>query len=306
MIQQPMRLLVVGGSGFIGRHVVSHGVALEWDVTSLSLHPNNTPTDNVHYVVADISDSQLLKTVLKGYSFEYVVNCGGYIDHTLYSDGGRDVFKQHFEGVLNLTEVLDRQILKAFINIGSSDEYGSAPAPQVELQRESPISPYSLGKVAATHFLQMLHRTEKFPSVTLRLFLTYGPEQDNRRFLPQIITGCLGGKAFPTSAGQQLRDFCFVEDTVSAIFSALQNPRAIGEVINIGSGQPVSIREMIETVQRLIGRGMPQFGAVAYRMGENMELYADISKAKMLLGWKPKVSLEEGLGKTIHWVKNQL
>ena len=307
MMQPPSRLLVVGGNGFIGRHLVNHAAGLGWDVTSLSLRlrlGSEELSPGARYVAADITNGAALKEALKDRSFEYVVNCGGYIDHTLFMGGGRNVFDTHFGGVLNLVEYLNRDVLQAFVNIGSSDEYGNNAAPQIESQREAPISPYSLGKVAATHFLQMLHRSESFPATTLRLFLTYGPGQDDRRFLPQIIRGCLEGQPFPVSKGEQLRDFCYVQDAVDAIFATFARPAAKGEVINIASGQPVSIRQMIESVQRLIGRGEPRFGEVAYRPAENMSLFADISKAKALLVWQPRVTLDKGLEKTIQWFRN--
>lgn len=305
MTQPLMRLLVVGGSGFIGRHIVDYAAGIGWDVTSLSLTPRSGGegvSSRVHDVSADLVNADALKKVLGEASFEYVVNCGGYIDHRPFRDEARKVFDAHFAGVLNLAETLNRDVLRSFINIGSSDEYGNNPSPQVETQREAPISPYSLGKVAATHFLQMLYRTEQFPSTILRLFLTYGPGQDKRRFLPQIISGCLEGRSFPTSEGKQLRDFCFIEDTVGAVFAAFTRRAARGEVINIGSGQPVSIRQIIETVQRVAGGGVPKFGEVAYRAGESMELYADISKAKAILDWQPAVTLDTGLEKTIKWM----
>ncbi|MBI3632686.1 MAG: NAD-dependent epimerase/dehydratase family protein [Candidatus Vogelbacteria bacterium] len=306
-LQKPTRLLVIGGNGFIGKYIVEHAVELGWHVTSLSLKPSNQKeSPHIRSLAADITHVSLLKAVLKDPSFEYVVNCGGYIDHTLFFKDGRSIVDAHFGGVLNLVEILDRKTLQSFVNIGSSDEYGDAPAPQIETRREMPISPYSLGKVAATHFLQMLYRTEHFPSTTLRLFLTYGPGQDNRRFIPQIIRGCLKNQSFPSSEGKQFRDFCFVQDTVDAVFATFRSPKARGEVINIGSGQPVSIRQMVEAITRLIGKGNPQFGEIAYRPGENMSLYADISKATTLLGWAPKVPLQIGLDKTIQWIKNQL
>lgn len=303
--QKKTRLLVVGGNGFIGRHIVSHAMKLDWEVTSLSLSFKaevNFP--GVHYISADINDIESLKNSFGNTSFDYVVNCGGYIEHASFFKGGRNVFATHFGGVLNLVEIVNRDDLRMFVNIGSSDEYGDNEAPQIEIQREAPISPYSLGKVAATHFLQMLYRTESFPATTLRLFLVYGPGQDNRRFLPQIIKGCLENKSFPTSKGEQLRDFCFIQDLVDAIFLAFSNSAARGEVINIASGEPVSIRQMIETVKNLIGRGEPHFGEIAYRSGENMALYSNISKAKNLLGWEPRTTLENGLNKTIQWYKD--
>lgn len=306
MTQMLTRLLIIGGNGFIGRHIIHHAIDLGWSVTSLSLtsRPDRQNFPAVHYVSADIVNGTALKEALGDASFEYVVNCGGYINHTSFFKGGRNILNAHFLGVLNLVELLNRDVLQAFINIGSSDEYGNSPAPQIETQREMPISPYSMGKVAATLLLQMLHRTENFPATTLRLFLTYGPGQDDSRFLPQIIKGCLEDRYFPTSEGQQLRDFCFIQDTVDAVFAAFNSDACRGEVINIGSGRPISIRQVIEAVRRLIGRGDPQFGAIAYRPSENMELYADISKANLILGWEPKVSLEIGLDKTIQAIRS--
>jgi nucleoside-diphosphate-sugar epimerase len=162
-----------------------------------------------------------------------------------------------------------------------------------------------MGKAAATHLLEMLYRTEGFPSTTLRLFLTYGPGQDASRFLPQIIKGCLENRSFPTSAGQQLRDFCYVQDVVEAVFAAFSQAAVRGETINVGSGTGVTIRQMIETVRAQIGKGEPLFGELAYRPGENMALYADVSKAKRLLGWSAKVPLEAGLNQTIQWFKDR-
>ena len=301
------RLLVVGGNGFIGRHIVKHAHGLGWNVTTLGLSQalDGNRDVSVCHLAADVADMGALKIALADPSFEYVVNCGGYINHASFSMGGRRVFAAHFEGVLNLVQLLNRNVLKSYINIGSSDEYGNSPAPQTETQRESPISPYSMGKVAATHLLEMLYRTEGFPSTTLRLFLTYGPGQDSRRFLPQIIKGCIENRSFTTSAGQQLRDFCFIQDVVEAVFDTFSKAAARGETINVGSGTGVTIRQMIETVQRQIGDGEPLFGEIAYRTGENMVLYADVSKAKRILGWAPKVTLEEGLDQTIQWFKER-
>ena len=298
-------MLVIGGTGFIGHHLLKTAKNKCWQTTSVSLNPPTEEqfVDGVRYLHFDMTDRNLVKKYLDE-DFDYVVNLGGYINHQLFREGGHDLIDTHFTALQNLLEVLSRQKLKCFVQIGSSDEYGIVPAPQNEELREQPISPYSLAKVASTHFLQMLHRTENFPAVTLRLFLTYGPGQDTGRFLPQIIRGCLDDSTFPTSAGEQLRDFCYVDDTIRAILQALVLPGAEGEVFNVASGKPISIRTMIEKVCALTGSGNPQHGEVPFRPGENMALYASVGKAEKYLQWKATTSLDKGLQKTIDWFIN--
>jgi nucleoside-diphosphate-sugar epimerase len=293
-------LLVVGGTGFIGQHVVKRGICNGWRVTCVSMNAPGAAqrVPETKYMVADLTQTTSLRQ-LGDNRFDYVVNLGGYINHALFGSGGRGVIDAHFCGLLNLLEFLDRATIKRFVQIGSSDEYGRVPAPQQETMRECPISPYSLAKLAATQFLQMLHRTEGFPAVTLRLFLTYGPGQDASRFIPQIIKGCLLDLEFPTSRGEQLRDFCYVEDTVAAIFLALGSRRADGEVFNVGSGEPMSIRAVIDQVRALIGAGRPNWGQIDYREGENMELFADTKNIQTKLGWRVETGLTEGLKRTI-------
>lgn len=300
------RLLVVGGSGFIGRYVVERGLRQKWHVTSIGLHTPkiSKKTAGAQYIEANITQASTLKS-LGDNKFDYVVNLGGYIDHELFGSGGRRTITSHFDGLLNLLEFLDRSTIKRFIQIGSSDEYGNVAAPQNERLRESPITPYSLAKVAATHFLQMLNRTEGFPAVILRLFLAYGPGQDNQRLLPQIIQGCLENREFPVSGGAQIRDFCYVEDIVEAVFGCLDCPSVNGHLLNIASGEPKQVREVIELIVKLIGSGRPQFGKVPYRKGENMSLYADISAARKLLNWSPRWVVLDGLNSTIDWIRSK-
>jgi len=293
------RLLVIGGTGFIGHHLLA-ATKDDWCVTSISLKPPSAErfVDSVRYLHLDLTDFHAVKNELVD-EYEYVVNLGGYIDHTLFKDGGQILIDTHFGAIQNLISILSRNSLKRFVQIGSSDEYGNSPAPQQEDMRELPISPYSLAKVASTHFLQMLHGTEGFPGVILRLFLTYGPHQDANRFLPQIIKACLKDEEFAASDGNQLRDFCYVRDVVRAILLALQTKCVEGHIVNIASGHPVSIRSVIESVQKIVGGGRPQYGAIPYRTAENMALYASTQKAEKLLGWCPEVVFEMGLKQTI-------
>lgn len=300
-------LLVVGGTGFIGHYLVQKSRQLGWNVDSLSLHrPKFEQTvQGANYLVGDIAKKDTLSQVHQGDKYDYVVNLGGYIDHCSYFDHGADVIDQHFRGVQNLIELVQHDGLRRFVQIGTSDEYGDNPAPQNENDSEKPLSPYAVGKLASKQLLEMLYRSNGFPCTILRFFLVYGPGQHADRFLPQLIKGCLNGESFPVSAGEQYRDFCYVTDIVEAIICSINEPNALGQLINVASGKRHQIKDVIKQVQSLIGKGCPQFGDVSYRHGENMELYADIQKAQRLLQWSPSVDFETGLSRTINWFRKQ-
>lgn len=300
------RILIIGGTGFIGAHIAKKALleGLQVTIISKNYKPLSDRLKDVEYLSIDIRNKDSLCNQLKEKTFQYVINLGGYVDHSNFFSGGEAVFNVHFNGTKNLINCIDKDSLKSFIQIGSSDEYGGNLAPQNESQRELPISPYSHAKTAATHLLQMLYRREKFPVIILRPFLVYGPGQGMERFIPQVIKGCIEEKEFPISEGRQLRDFCFIDDFVRSIFSSINNTEAFGEVINIASGEPISIKDVVSKIQNIVTKGRPKFGESPYRDGENMELYADISKAKKLLNWQPKISLDEGLKITIDMIKN--
>ena len=301
--------LVVGGSGFIGRALVQRLVDLGSEVTSIGMRRLSLVSNEMKSfkcITADVRTPQSLAGALKKERFDYVFNLGGYIDHRPFVKGGRNLIDAHYTGMINLLEQTSHDQLKCFVQVGSSDEYGNNPSPQNETMREAPISPYSAAKTAATHLIQAMARTENFPGVVARLFLVYGPGQDDKRFLPQIIQGCLQGATFPVSEGKQLRDFCHIDDVVQGLLLSAVQKRAGGEVINLASGKPVSIKTVIETVVKLIGNGNPEFGAHPYRPGESMALYADVKKAAEIIGWQPAKTLEQGLEETISWYKKRI
>jgi len=296
-------ILIIGGTGFIGSYVVQEALSRQLNVAVISkgLISTHDRLDDVEYLEVDITKRDELFQKLKNRVFHFVINLAGYIDHSSYFKNGDRVVDVHFNGTRNIVEFINKKVLKTYIHFGSSDEYGSNVAPQIESQKELPFSSYSFAKTASTHFLQMMHLTEKFPAVIFRPFLVYGPRQEKNRFIPQIILGCLDDNEFPTSYGMQLRDFCFITDIVDAVFLTLNNSNAYGEVFNIASGEAISIKEIIINIQNIIGLGRPQFGKFEYRNGENMELFANICKAKKLLNWEPKINLKDGLRKTINY-----
>ncbi len=300
------KLIVIGGTGFIGHHLVKKAKFLGWDVSSLSLNKpqKNRIIEGVKYITSEYFDESLVKKVFST-SYQYVVNLSGYIDHSNFSQGGKETIISHFDNVRKIVEFIDKDSLKCFVNIGSSDEYGPNLSPQVETQREYPISPYSFGKTATTHFLEMINRTENFPSCTLRLFLVYGPGQNEERFIPQIIKGCLLNENIKTSKGDQIRDFCYVDDIVEGIIKTINSKLVYGNTYNLASGFPIKINKIINKLRKIIKKGTPLFGEIPYRNGENMELYANIKKIQKDIDWVPQTSLDEGLIKTVEWYQEK-
>tara|TARA_B100000029_G_scaffold474383_1_gene516626 strand:+ start:5931 stop:6878 length:948 start_codon:yes stop_codon:yes gene_type:complete len=300
------KLLIVGGTGFIGYHLALEAKKRGWNVSSLSL---NNPKKNryikgVNYLRCDVGNLNLLKKVLKG-SYTYVVNLGGYVMHSFFSDKKTPIIKTHFIGLINLTKILSKRKIKKFIQIGSSMEYGDAQSPQKENIHGLPNSTYALAKLGSTQFLLTLYKTKKFPVTILRFFQVYGPKQDQNRIVPQIITGCLSGKKFPTSEGNQIRDFCYIDDVINAIFLSLKSSRTSGEIFNIGFGKPIKIRTVINKIRKILGKGKPQFGKVKYRKDENMKLYPNIKKAKKKLKWKPQINFNSGVKTVIDSFRNK-
>ena len=299
------KILIVGGTGFIGYHLAKKSLAKGWQVTSISSKsPKNIRyLPKIKYILCDITKKKLLKRSIKK-SFDYVVNLGGYVDHS----NKKKTLKSHYEGCKNLTEIFLKRVPLAFVQMGSSLEYGNFNSPQKENMKcnlKSIKSTYGKAKLLSSIHMINLFKTKNFPSTVLRLYLAYGPRQDVNRFLPIIIKGCIKKQKFPCSKGVQLRDFIHVYDVVAAILKSLIYKNSIGQIINIGSGKPRKIRKVIEDVQKISKGGYPQYGTFKLRKSEILKLYPSIKKAKNIINWKPKISFEKGLRSTIKYYNEQ-
>ena len=291
------KILVIGGTGFIGFHVIKEALKRNWKVTSISLtKPNgNRRQKKVKYIILNLTNFKKLKKKIND-NYDFVVNAAGYNKITSFSE---TLFDSHFLGLLNLLKVLKTKKLKKFIQIGSSAEYGKATSPQRENAKCLPKTSYAMAKFACTNFLQNYYRSNNFPATILRFFLVYGPNQGKNRVLPEIITNCLKNKKFHVTKGDQYCDFCFIDDVVKGIFKTLHSKKVKGEVLNIGSVKPIKIKYIVNLICKIIGKGQPQFGKLKYKKGINMKLYPDIRKAKKIIGWKPKINFFQGIKKTI-------
>jgi len=298
-------ILIVGGTGFIGYHLAKKALQKNWKVTSISSRPPKKLRylSKVEYLLCDITNKNNLKKKIRK-SFNYVVNLGGYVDHT----NKKKTFKSHYIGCKNLAEIFLNKRPLSFVQMGSSIEYGHSKSPQKENIKCNPKllkSIYGKAKLLSSLYLIKIFKEKKFPSTILRLYLAFGPRQDANRFLPILIKGCLKNKKFACSNGNQLRDFVYVNDVVDAILKSLKNKNARGQIINIGSGKPKKIRKIIEQVKKISKGGYPQFGKIKLRRDEILKLYPNINKAKVKINWRPKTSFDKGLKSTIRFYNEQ-
>ena len=129
--------------------------------------------------------------------------------------------------------------------------------------------------------------------------MAYGPNQDNNRIIPYVISNSLKGKKFNCSPGNQFRDFTYIDDVINAIYKTLKSKKSNGELINIGFGKPNKIKDVIQKIVKYIGKGEPIFSKLKIRNDEPKNLYPNIKKAKRILNWSPKINLRNGIKKTI-------
>ncbi len=297
------KILIVGGTGFIGYHLAKKSLKKGWQVTSIS---SNRPKKirylpKVEYICCDIRNKKLLRRSIRK-AFDYVVNLGGYVDHS----NKKKTFKSHYGGCKNLSEIFLKKPPLSFVQIGSSLEYGISSSPQkenIKCNLNTIKSIYGKAKLLSSRHIIELFKKKNFPSTVLRLYLVYGPRQDANRFLPITILGCIKNKQFPCSKGDQLRDFIYVDDAVEAIIKSLTNRNAIGQIINIGSGKPKRIKSVIEKVKKISKGGYPKYGMFKQRKFEIPKLYPNVEKAKNKINWEQKISFKKGLRKTINSYK---
>ena len=298
------KILIIGGTGFLGYHLAKKCLLKKWDVTSIS---TNEPKKirylaKVKYLFLDITNKNLISKKINTH-YDFVVNFGGYVNHNEKSK----TYKSHYIGCKNLADIFKDKEIKSFIQIGSSVEYGNAKSPQKENYKtniKKLKSTYGKAKLMATNYLLKLNRQYNFPCTILRPYLVYGPYQDSNRLIPHTLNECMKGNSFNCSAGKQYRDFLFVDDFIKAIFKCFSNKKSIGEIINIGAGEPRNVKNVILLIKKKINYGKPIFGKILLRKDEILKIYPDILKAKKILSWTPSVSFQKGIKNIIRHYKN--
>jgi nucleoside-diphosphate-sugar epimerase len=208
----------------------------------------------------------------------------------------------NIKGTLNLLESAMDTGVSLFINTSSCAVYRMSDKPLKESDAVSPQNLYALTKKYAEDACGFYADYFGLKSVSLRIFPPYGPGDHDRRLIPYVILSLIDGKMPDLTTGKQVWDFVFIDDIVKAYMSVIRHSSEISghEIFNIGTGNPVSVREMVlEIMRQMDVCGEPRFGAIAHRKNEVWYNSADISKAQKILGWSPDTSLKQGIKKTI-------
>jgi len=202
--------------------------------------------------------------------------------------------RTNLDGTINVVRAASKAGVRRIIQTGTSHEYGDLASDS----RLDPISPYAASKAAAWAFCRMYYRTMGWPITSLRLFQVYGPGQYGT-LIPSAIEAALKGHNFPTTPGEQVRDWIYVDDVVEAYLRAAVASGIDGETFDIGTGVGTSVREVVEKIFQHFPGASPAIGALPYRPGEVWSQVAQTDHARDRLGWAARVSLDEGLRKTI-------
>ena len=296
-------ILIIGGTGFIGYHLIKKCLKKKFNITCVS---TSRPIKknyffNVKYIICDIRNKKKLKKKING-KYNFVINLAGYVNHSKF----KKTFTSHYNGCVNVANIFKKKNIEHFVQIGSSLEYGKKTCPQKEDIKCNPVSNYGLAKFKSSQYLLNLFETYNFPCTIIRLYQAYGPNQKNNRLIPFVINSCIRNKKFPCTDGIQKRDFLYIDDLIDLIFKIIRSKKTKGEIINAGSGRPIKIKNLIKLIKKYSKGGNPNFGQIKMRKDEILNLYPSINKARQLLNWKPKVSIKDGLRKTINYYRESL
>jgi UDP-glucose 4-epimerase len=307
------RVLVTGGSGFIGSHLVKKlledGAKVAVTVRYGNLVKNIRLADCwncIEVIEADLRNRGALRAI-RGFQPDVVFHLAAY-QHVGESFGQvEECFDVNAKGTANLYEACEG--VPKFVYIATSEVYGlQEGVPFVESMEPRPLSPYSISKYAGEMYCQMHQRMGGDTSVVLlRPFNAFGPYQSTKAIIPELILKCLRGEPIRTTPGEQTREFNFVTNLVDGMILAAQHAEKIEGPMNIAGCEEVPIRDLVRKIVELTeSRSRVEVGALPYRPNEIWRMRGDATRARQVLGWEPRVSLDEGLKITIDWFREQI
>jgi nucleoside-diphosphate-sugar epimerase len=305
------RYFITGGSGFVGANVVRALVSGGEHVAILSR------SKKLNRYLSDLNGSCTVyegdmltanfSAVFKQEKPTVIFHLAAYGAMPQERDF-RVMVDVNVKGLMRILAGAQRSTVRLFVNTGSSSEYGLQKKKMKETDILAPVNDYGVAKAAATLLAQKVAMNSSFSLVTLRLFSPYGYFEQPTRFIPSVIRSAITGEPFPASSPSFVRDFVFVGDVARAYLSVVNthNRSLNGQIVNIGSGHQHRLGDVVVCVEKIIKRKIDirwNKNPVQERQIEPKLWEADITKAGRLLHWKPAVSLESGLKKTIAWMK---
>ena len=306
-----MNYLVTGGAGFIGSHLSEelarrgHTVRVA-DSLITGKRSNLDHVPGVEFLEGDLADPAFAQRAVAG--MHYVLHQAAIPSVPRSVKDPITSNRANVDATLNVLVAARDAGVKRLVFAGSSSAYGNTPTlPKHEEMPTHPLSPYALQKVVGEQYLQMFTRLYGLETVSIRYFNVFGPRQDPSSPYSGVISvfaTALFEKRSPTiyGDGEQTRDFTYVANVVDGVLRACDAPGASGEVINVATGGRISLNDLFRTMRELAGGTVEPTYAEA-RAGDVRDSQADISKAARILGYKPIVSFEDGLAKTLEWYK---
>jgi NAD dependent epimerase/dehydratase len=312
-------VLVTGAGGFIGSQLVESLLAegahvrafvrynSRGDPGLLRMCPPEL-AEKLEVIPGDLRDRQAIFDVVRG--CRLVFHLGALISIPYSYNHPHEVAEVNFMGTLNVLMACRELGIPRLIHTSTSEVYGTAR--RAPIDEEHPLqgqSPYSASKIGADKLAESFYCAYNLPVITVRPFNTFGPRQSARAVIPTIITQALVHDTIRLGNLDATRDFTFISDTVAGFLAAARTISVEGSVFNLGTGQEIRIGEVAERIVRMVGRSV-KIDVDADRLrpekSEVMRLISDNRLAREKLGWTPLVSLDDGLVRTIGWIRDHM
>jgi NAD dependent epimerase/dehydratase len=314
------KVLVTGAGGFIGSHLVES--LLEKGANVRAFVKYNSRSDwgmlsdlpeeaqkSIEVIAGDIRDPFFVRKAVQG--CDYVFHLAALIGIPYSYVAPSDYVSVNVQGTVNLLQACMDERTPRFIHTSTSETYGTAL--YVPIDEKHPLqgqSPYSASKIGADKMVESYYNSFELPVVTVRPFNTFGPRQSSRAFLPTVISQALSQEKIVVGSLEPIRDMTFVKDTVEGLIKVGLCDKAVGQAVNLGTGNGQTIAEMVKTTLRILGKqNMPikqDMMRIRPEKSEVMRLISDNTKARETCVWSPKYNFEEGLAETIGWFEKNL